>query len=212
MLLVTIDTLRADRLGAYGYKAARTPVLDALAARGVRFADATAHVPLTHPSHAAIMTGRYPGAFGIKLNAMTPLPADAVTMAERFRAAGYATGAVVGSVILDEAYGMSQGFESYDDRIATPSGDYALSTLQRRAGEVTDRALAWLKGRQEPWFLWVHYYDPHLPYDAPQTTPAMANAYDREVAYVDQQLGRLLQGLDTARTLVAVTSDHGEGL
>src|SRR5688500_19043424 len=99
VLLVTIDTLRADRVGSYGHPGPRTPVLDALAARGVRFADATAHAPLTHPSHAAIMTGRYPGAFGIRLNGMTPLPADAQTIAERFRAAGWSTGAIVASVI-----------------------------------------------------------------------------------------------------------------
>ena len=213
VLLVTIDTLRADRLGAYGHTLARTPVLDALAARGVRFADATAHAPLTHPSHAAIMTGRYPGAFGIRLNGMTPLPPDAHTLAERFRDAGFSTGAIVASVILDEAYGMGQGFQSYDDRISVPSGDVALSTLQRRAGEVTDRALAWLKGRRGPWFLWVHYYDPHLPYTAPQATASSAGgSYDAEVAYVDVQLGRLLAGIDRASTLVTVTSDHGEGL
>lgn len=214
VLLVTIDTLRADRVGAYGHKAARTPALDALAARGVRFADATAHAPLTHPSHAAIMTGRYPGAFGIRLNGMTPVPAGAVTIAERFKAAGYATGAVVASVILDEAYGMGQGFDAYDDRIAVASGDVALSTLQRRASEVTDRALAWLKPRRgAKWFLWVHYYDPHLPYDPPQGDRAIGNRpYDAEVAYVDTQLARLLRGIDPARTLVTVTSDHGEAL
>lgn len=229
VLLVTIDTLRADRVGAYGHTQAMTPALDALAARGVRFADATAHAPLTHPSHAAIMTGRYPGAFGIRLNGMTPLPAEATTLAERFRAAGYATGAVVASVILDEAYGMGQGFESYDDRIAAPAGgDVALSSLQRRAGEVTDRALAWLAsrsapggrslgegGKREGWFLWVHYYDPHLPYDAPKLGTGrnfQNRPYDAEVAYVDQQLARLLRGVDTARTVVAVTSDHGEAL
>ncbi|HUF22571.1 MAG TPA: sulfatase-like hydrolase/transferase [Vicinamibacterales bacterium] len=219
---MTIDTLRADRVGVYGHKQAMTPALDALAGRGVRFADATAHAPLTHPSHAAIMTGRYPGAFGIRLNGMTPLPAEATTVAERFRAAGYATGAVVASVILDEAYGMGQGFESYDDRITAPAGgDVALSSLQRRADEVTDRALAWLASRsakREGWFLWVHYYDPHLPYDAKSGTDPNFNnlvknrPYDAEVAYVDQQLARLLRGLDTARTLVAVTSDHGEAL
>ncbi|MEX2270614.1 MAG: sulfatase-like hydrolase/transferase [Vicinamibacterales bacterium] len=224
VLLITIDTLRADRVGAYGHKFASTPVLDALAARGVRFADATAHAPLTHPSHAAIMTGRYPGAFGIRLNGMTPMPPEAMTLAERFREAGYATGAVVASVILDEAYGLSQGFESYDDRISAPSGDVALSTLQRRADAVTDRALAWLKehgpgrrslGEGGKWFLWVHYYDPHLPYDPPKMGTGLNiqdRPYDAEVAFVDQQLGRLLRGIDPARTLVSVTSDHGEAL
>ncbi|MBA3948657.1 MAG: sulfatase-like hydrolase/transferase, partial [Acidobacteria bacterium] len=157
VLLVTIDTLRADRIGAYGHKEARTPVLDALAVRGVRFADATAHAPLTHPSHAGIMTGRYPGAFGIKLNGMTPLPAEAVTLAERFQASGRATGAVVATVILDEAYGLGQGFDSYDDRMAAAGGDVALSTLQRGAGDVTDRALAWIRQQNGSWFLWVHY-------------------------------------------------------
>lgn len=214
VLLVTIDTLRADRLGAYGHATARTPVLDALAARGVRFADATAHAPLTHPSHAAVMTGRYPGAFGIRLNGMTPLPPEAVTLAERFNASGRATGAVVATVILDEAYGMGQGFDSYDDRMAAPGGDVALSTLQRGAGDVTDRALAWIKQQTGSWFLWVHYYDPHLPYSAPASVAkAFPNRpYDAEVAYVDQQFGRLLKGVDAGRTIVAVTSDHGEGL
>ena len=217
VLLVTIDTLRADRLGAYGHAGARTPVIDALAARGVRFADATAHAPLTHPSHAAIMAGRYPGAFDIRLNGMTPLPADATTLAERFQAAGYATGAVVASVILDESYGLGQGFASYDDRITARAGDIALSTLQRRAAEVTDRALSWLTRRSAQrdgrWFLWVHYYDPHLPYDAPGAGEASgARAYDAEVAYVDRELGRLLKAVDTASTLIVVTSDHGEGL
>ena len=220
VLLVTIDTLRADRIGAYGHRAARTPVLDALASRGVRFADATAHAPLTHPSHAAIMTGRYPGAFGIRLNGMTPLPDEATTLAERFRAAGYDTGAVIASVVLDEAYGLGQGFASYDDRISpTPGGSLvALSELQRRAGDVTDRALAWLAASarasagQGRWFLWVHYYDPHTPYDSAQVDPPIGDPYDREVAYVDRQLGRLLNGIDAASTIVAVTSDHGEGL
>ena len=165
-------------------------------------------------SHAAIMTGRYPGAFGIRVNGMTPLPAAALTLAERFKSAGYATGAVVGSVILDEAYGMAQGFDHYDDRITAPGGEVALSALQRRAGDVTDRALAWLKGKRGgKWFLWVHYYDAHLPYDPPRVDPTFGNRpYDAEVAYVDQQLARLLAGIDTARTLVTVTSDHGEAL
>src|SRR5688500_15973977 len=114
LLLITIDTLRADRLGSYGYATARTPVLDALARDGARFADATSHAPLTHPSHAAILTGRYPGAFNIRLNGMDPLPPGAVTLAERLKAAGYQTGAIVASVVLDKSHGLAQGFDAYE--------------------------------------------------------------------------------------------------
>ena len=168
VLLVTIDTLRADRLGAYGYARAQTPTLDALAASGVRFADATAHAPLTYPSHVSILTGRYPGALGVRLNGMDPLPDSASTVAERLKSAGYRTGAVIGSVVLDQSYGLGQGFDDYDDAIAAePRATMAMADLQRTAGEVTAAAGAWIGRQRGPWFLWVHYYDPHLPYDAP---------------------------------------------
>jgi arylsulfatase A-like enzyme/Tfp pilus assembly protein PilF len=215
ILLVTIDTLRADRLGAYGYAHARTPTLDALAAAGVRFADATAHAPLTYPSHASILTGRYPGAFGVRLNGMDPLPSSAVTIAERLKGAGYRTGATVASVVLDESYGLAQGFDEYDDSISGPVREtMAMAELQRRAAEVTPLAQKWIQRQQGPWFLWVHYYDPHLPYEAPAPFDAAAagRPYDAEIAYVDAELAKLLKPLDRSRTVIIVTSDHGEGL
>jgi choline-sulfatase len=215
VLLVTIDTLRADRVGSYGYTAARTPVLDRLAAQGVRFTDATAHAPLTYPAHVSILTGRYAGAFGIKLNGMDPLPAAATTVAERLKAAGYSTGAVVASVILDRSYGLSQGFDEYDDRIRMQARDtIALADLQRPANEVTAAAKAWISGRSGPWFLWVHYYDPHLPYEPPQKYVELTGnrPYDAEVAFVDAELGALLTSIDRGATAIVATADHGEAL
>lgn len=215
ILLITIDTLRADRLGAYGHKRARTPVLDRLASEGARFADATAHAPLTYPSHVAILTGRYPASFGVKLNGMTPLPQEATTIAERLRTRGYRTGAVIGSVIIDRSSGLDQGFEHYDDRIPGGTGPMvALADLQRTAEAVTRAAVEWIAPRQSPWFLWAHYYDPHLPYSPPAyaTRAAPSDPYDAEIAYVDEQIGVLLGRIDRSRTLVIVTSDHGEAL
>src|SRR5690606_1040552 len=190
-------------------------VLDELARSGIRFADATAHAPLTHPSHAAILTGRYPGAFGIRLNGMDPLPETATTLAERLQAAGYRTGAIVASAVLDEASGLAQGFDEYDDAIIAPvGGTLATADLQRDAATITRAALGWTGEQRGRWFLWAHYYDPHLPYDAPaaHAKAAPERPYDAEIAYVDAQIGRLLDGIDRANTLVVVTSDHGEAL
>jgi arylsulfatase A-like enzyme/Tfp pilus assembly protein PilF len=215
VLLVTIDTLRADRVGAYGYSGAHTPVLDTLASDSVRFSDATAHAPLTYPSHVSILTGRYAASFGARLNGMDPLPASAVTITERLKAAGYRTGAVVASVILGQSCGLAQGFDDYDDRIAMRTRDtIALADLQRPADQVTSAATAWISAQRGPWFLWVHYYDPHLPYDAPAKYAALTpgRPYDAEVAFVDAELGRLLSVVDRQRTAVIVTSDHGEAL
>jgi arylsulfatase A-like enzyme/Tfp pilus assembly protein PilF len=220
VLLVTIDTLRADRLGSYGYSLARTPVLDRLAAEGVRFADATTHAPLTYPSHVGILTGRYPADFGVRLNGMDPLPETATTIADFLKKGGYRTGAVAGSVILDRSSGLDQGFDAYDDRIAIrPAETMALADLQRSAAQVTAAAVSWLKSspsgtNSSPWFLWAHYYDPHLPYDAPAkySTAAPGRPYDAEIAFVDAELGTLLSAVDRRRTLVVVTADHGEAL
>jgi len=213
LLLVTIDTLRADHVGAYGAALARTPTVDRLAAEGTRFETAIASAPLTLPSHASILTGLYPPHHGVRYNGVSRLRPSFETLTERLRDAGYATGAVVGSYVLAGKYGLDQGFEHYDDDTRS-RGDPA----ERPASEVTDGALAWLEGAERPFFLWVHYYDPHKEYAPPPpfATHFAGRPYDGEIAYVDSQLGRLLEAL-TARgeldeTLIAVTSDHGESL
>ena len=215
ILLITIDTLRADRVGAYGYKGAHTPALDRLAAEGVRFADATAHAVLTFPSHTAILTGRYPAAFGIRLNGMGAVPPEATTLAERLKTAGYRTGAVVASAVLSETYGLDQGFDDYDDRIAIQAADtVALADLNRPADQVTAAARKWIAAQKGSWFLWAHYYDPHLPYEAPAKYAALApgRPYDGEVAFADAEIAALLGSIDRQRTIVVVTADHGESL
>ena len=215
ILLISVDTLRADRVGAYGYKGAHTPTLDRLAAEGVRFADATAHAPLTLPSHAAMLTGRYPGAYGIRLNGMGALPAGATTLAERLKSSGFQTAAVVASAVLSRGFGLDQGFDDYDDRIAVGASDIvSVAEVQRSADRVTAAARAWLAGRTGPWFLWVHYYDPHLPYAAPAKFQALTpgRPYDAEIAFTDAQIGELLKSVDRGRTGVIVTADHGEAL
>ena len=213
LLLVTIDTLRADHVGAYGAVEARTPVLDRLAAEGTRFSTAIASAPLTLPSHASILTGLYPPHHGVRYNGISRLRPSFETLTERLRDAGYATGAVVGSTVLAGKYGLDQGFEHYDDDTQS-RGDPA----ERPASEVTDAALAWLEHAERPFFLWVHYYDPHELYapPAPFAERFADRPYDGEVAYVDAELGRLLDSLvaqgKLEETLIAVTSDHGESL
>jgi len=213
VLLVTIDTLRADHVGAYGAQGVETPTLDALAAEGVLFEQAMASVPLTLPSHASLLTGQYPPTHGVRHNAIFVLPEEAETLAERFQAAGYETGAVIGAAVLDPEFGLRQGFDHYDANIpehrATSAGFF-----ERPAADVTDAALAWLQTVDRPWFLWVHYYDVHGGYHPPEAYAKRfpGRPYDGEAAYVDTELGRLLAGVETDHPLVAVTSDHGEGL
>jgi arylsulfatase A-like enzyme len=217
VLLVTIDTLRADHVGVYGAVQAETPRLDALAAAGTRFENAIASTPLTLPSHASLLTGLDPPRHGVRHNGVYRLDGEIETLAERFRAAGYATGAVTGAVVLARRYGLDQGFQSYDDGTSSRRSG-AGGFLERRAAEVTERALAWLAQATRPFFLWVHYYDPHHDYRPPQPFAERfsASPYDGEIAYVDTQLGRLLDGLEPGgshrETLILVTSDHGESL
>jgi arylsulfatase A-like enzyme/tetratricopeptide (TPR) repeat protein len=225
VLLVTIDTLRADRLGCYGDPAARTPALDNLAARGARFTQASTVAPITLPSHASILTGRYPAAHGVRNNGTFSLPDAEETLAEVFRREGWRTGGFVGAYVLSRAFGLDQGFETFDDRfdgpgaVEPPAGAVARGARpsERRATAVTDAALAWLRGlgRSEPAFTWVHYFDPHADYAAPE--PFLSDFPDRyrgEIAYTDAQIARLLRGLDEAgrleRTLIVVVADHGE--
>ena len=219
VLLVTLDTFRADRIGAYGYKLAATPNLDRLAREGVRFADATTQAPLTAPAHAALLTGQYPTRLGVKDNASTPLPDSAHTLAETLKESGYRTGAFVGAFVLDRPYGFAQGFDHFD---ATFEGfrPELKQQAQRSAADVVGPAIAWINSAPAgvPFFAWVHFYDAHLPYSAPGPLGAKfaARPYDGEVAYVDAAVGRLLGALSTSealdRTIVVAVADHGEAL
>lgn len=208
VLLITLDTTRADRIGAYGYAQARTPNLDALARDGARFDDAAAHSPITGPSHAAMLTGRYPARHGVRDNATTPLPAGAATLAEALAAKGFITGGFVGAFILDRAYGFDQGFQTFAGGFTrVDSGGEA--NAERRGDAVAGDALKWIAGLPggQPFFGWVHLYDPHAPYEG---------GYDAEVSFVDAQIGRLVDGLRAKgvldQTLIMAIADHGESL
>jgi len=217
VLLVTIDTLRADRLTPRGM-----PVVDALAAGGLRFTAARTAVPLTLPSHATIHTGLLPPQHGVRENGAGTLAASHPTIASLLGRAGYRTAAFIGAFVLDRRFGLAQGFTTYDDQI--PRDPHATERLEaeRPASAVVDRALAWLNQQpatsgQLPFFLWIHLYDPHAPYTPPAEYAARAaSPYDGEVMFADAQVGRVLDALRTngslARTLVVVAGDHGEGL
>ena len=221
VLLITIDTTRADHLSCYALGHAKTPNLDALAARGVRFAYATAQVPLTLPSHACIMTGAYPTVHGLRDMGGFVLDKSHPTVASLTQAAGFQTAAFVGSRAVSHHFGLAHGFDTYDDDMGAQTEEGKLPGVfaERRAGVVTDRALAWLKQNgQRKFFLWAHYYDPHAPYDPPEPYKHeyAKSLYDGEIAYMDEQIGRLLAGLEslglTSRTLVIAVGDHGESL
>jgi arylsulfatase A-like enzyme/Tfp pilus assembly protein PilF len=209
VLLITLDTTRADRLGCYGYARAATPALDALARRGTLFENALAQVPMTLPSHSTLLTGRYPRELSIRLNAEAALGQDHPTLGTVFKGRGYRTAAFVAAFVLDSRYGLDRGFEVYDD-------DVGEGVLMRRANEVTDRALAWLRRvKGEPFFAWIHYFDPHQPYEPPEAFRGVgADLYDGEIAFVDSEVKRLTEWLETQRladkTLVVVAGDHGE--
>jgi choline-sulfatase len=224
ILLVSVDTLRADRIGSYGYKAAATPVLDALAARGLRFEHAATVAPLTLPAHTSLLTGTFPAFHGVRDNGSFYVGDEITTLAEVLRTRGYRTGGFVGAYVLDHRWGIGQGFDRYFDdfdlsKYAMSAG---LDAAQRPGSEVVDRALAWLgENRDDPFFAWVHLYDPHSPYVPPEPYrsrfPAtMQGAYDGEVASTDAQIGRLMEYLRTSGhldgTVVVVVADHGESL
>lgn len=217
VLLVTIDTLRPDRLSCYTDAFVRTPAIDAVAAAGAVFERAYAHNPTTLPSHANILTGMTPPHHGVSENSKARLPDASVTMAEHLRARGYATGAFVGAFPLDSRFGLDQGFEAYDDAMpAKPArpGIFA----ERRASEVVDAAAGWISRQSGAWFCWVHLWDPHAPYAPPEpfATAYRDDPYSGEAAYVDAEVGRLLARLREAgcadETLVVLTADHGESL
>jgi arylsulfatase A-like enzyme/Flp pilus assembly protein TadD len=215
VLIITIDTLRGDALGSYGGRAA-TPRLDGLASHGARFTFAHAHAVLTLPSHASILTGRYPYDHGIRDNSGFRVRDGETTLAVRLKALGFSTGAFVSAYPLDQRYGLNAGFDVYDDRISEVGKTTEIAVPERRADAAVASALEWIGKQTGRWFGWVHVFDPHAPYKAPPDWQAKypSDAYAAEVAWTDFALGPLLDRLrkETRPTLVVVTSDHGEGL
>ena len=219
VVLVTIDTLRADRLGCYGDERARTPTLDALAAAGVRFEHAVAPTPITLPSHASLFTGLDPHQHGVRVNGRFELAPEIPTVAEGMKAAGLATAAFVSAFVLDARFGLTRGFDVYDDAIGHErASEGAFSPAERRGDATVDAALAWLRSAPDAFFLWIHLYDPHADYRPPPEYLALAggDAYAGEIAFADAQLRRVIQEVQRRfgpdGTLLAVTSDHGEAL
>jgi arylsulfatase A-like enzyme/Tfp pilus assembly protein PilF len=217
LLVVTFDTTRPERLGCYGNDQIKTPSVDRLAREGVLFANAVAPSPTTLPSHASVLTGLYPYHHGARANGLYRLGASNVTLAEVLAGEGYTTGAIVSAFVLDSQFGIAQGFRDFDDEV----GEEDLGTFEipeRSADATTKRAESWLRTHaDDKFFLWVHYYDPHFPYEAPAPfRDQYAVPYDAEIAFADFELGRLLAVLDglelTDRTLVVFAGDHGEGL
>jgi arylsulfatase A-like enzyme/Tfp pilus assembly protein PilF len=217
VLLITLDTTRADRLGAMGDSEARTPTLDALAARGVLFERAYASTSRTLPSHSTILTGLEIHQHRVRDNGQFLARDAGETLAERLGARGYATAAFVAAAVLDSVFGLDRGFDVYDDDIPWDQRPLSRMVPQRRGEVVVDSARAWLEKRpRDPFFLWVHLYDAHSPRDPPAPFAAMEDRYAAEIAYADAQVARLLDAVEQATagqdTLIVVIGDHGESL
>jgi len=217
VLLITIDTLRPDRLSCYQSPDLKTPNIDSLAEKGVLFTRAFAHTPLTLPSHTNILLGLTPLFHGVHDNYRFIVREEFLTLAEHLKKCGYSTGAFVGAYLLDSRFGLGQGFDVYDDNYER-SHSRKITALERKAEEVVEKALSWLKIQSSPWFLWIHCFDPHDPYDPPQPFKSQyeKNLYDGEVAYVDFALAKLLNYMKDNdlfnKTLIIFTGDHGESL
>ena len=217
ILLITLDTTRADHLGSYGYKPAKTPNLDRLARGGVRFTRVYCPAPLTLPSHASIMTGLYPVAHGVRNNGHD-LPSGIKTLAEILKGRGYSTAAFVSSFSVDSRFGLDRGFDVYDDTFRSEA-PFKTQNAERRAEETFAVFSRWLENNgKNRFFGWVHYFDPHLPYDppSPYKEEFKGNPYDGEIAYMDRYVGAVLERLKELgileRTIIVVAGDHGEGL
>lgn len=220
VILITLDTVRADHVGCYGYKNIKTPAIDSLAADGIRFERAYATNPTTLPSHSTILTGTYPMLHGMhdfsgnKLSPMQP------TLATIFKQQGYATGAVIGAAVLDSRFGLNNGFDLYyDDFDFSRLAESNLDAMERPGNLVVDKALSWLQqNSRAPFLLWIHLYDPHYPYTPPEpfATEYASSLYDGEIAFADSQVARVIRFLKNeglyAKTVIAVSGDHGEGL
>ncbi|HJP18379.1 MAG TPA: sulfatase-like hydrolase/transferase [Nitrospinota bacterium] len=237
VVIITVDTLRVDRLGIYGYKFIQTPNIDGLGKHGVVFEQARVPVPITLPSHTSIFTGLYPPSHGVLDNGKYKAAESLTTLPEIFKKEGYNTGAVVGSFVLDRRFGLNQGFDYYDDSgfKMEKDGRELFFFQERSATEVTEHALKWLKSlyvanpgsvtrdpivneKEKRFFLWVHYFDPHALYNPPDpyASKYKDSLYDGEIAYTDEQIGRLIDGIRKLRgkndLIIVLTSDHGESL
>jgi arylsulfatase A-like enzyme/Tfp pilus assembly protein PilF len=217
VLLITIDTIRPDRLSCYSPKYLKTPHIDALASRGVLFERAFAHNPTTLPSHTNILLGTTALYHGVHDNSKFKVSDDFLTLAEHLKAKGYATGAFIGAFPLDSRFGLSQGFDVYDENYS--AGDaLAFTPPERKAGAVIEAAIDWLAMQRSKWFSWIHLWDPHAMYSPPEPflTDFKEDLYSGEVAYVDSELGKLFEYLERRNllenTLIVLTGDHGESL
>jgi arylsulfatase A-like enzyme/Flp pilus assembly protein TadD len=213
VLLVTLDTLRADRLGAYGHTGGLTPHLDALARRGLVFEEGLASVPLTLPSHATLLSGLEPPRHGVHDNGVDVFPPEPETLATLLKARGYATAAFVGAYVLDRRFGLARGFDLYDDRIERGRDDGpSLLESERPCEAVVEAARGWIARQRGAFLAWVHLYDAHAPYAAPEAyRDRFPHPYDAEVAHLDSCIGSLLDATGPG-TLTAVVGDHGEAL
>ena len=223
VIFITIDTLRADHLGCYGYTSIQTPNIDALARSAARFTQAYTPTPITLPAHSAIFTGSFPMATGMHDFSGNKLPANTATLARVLHDHGYATAAFIGSAVLDSRFGLNQGFETYFDHFDFSRLDETnLDLMERRGDVVMDEALKWLRANSQVWgrpfLLWVHLYDPHFPYTPPEPFASRYrnHPYDGEIAFADEQMGRLVAFLKEKglyeRSLLVLSGDHGEGL
>ena len=219
ILLISIDTLRADHLRAYGYTGVDTPALDRLTRDSILFENAYSHVPLTLPSHATLMTGRLPPENGVRDNTGYHLDPGLPTLAETLKPSGYATGAAVSSVVLARTSGIDRGFDSYDDAIEVAEPGVSLGSIQRSGFQTEALAEKWISEHSaQPFFFFLHLYEPHAPYEPPEpfATRYRASPYDGEIAAADAIVDRFLSFLKARglydRSLVVLLSDHGEGL
>jgi arylsulfatase A-like enzyme/Flp pilus assembly protein TadD len=220
VVVVTIDTLRPDHLACYGYDRIKTPNIDQLARTGIRFANAMTPVPITLPAHTALMTGQYPMATGMHDFSGNVLASGTMTLARVLQGHGYSTAAFIGSAALDSRFGLNQGFDTYYDHFNLGhSREIHLDEIERRGNQVVDQALKWLESHpQKPFFIWVHLYDPHAPYDPPEPYARLYrnHPYDGEIAFADAQVGRLFDYLKRQHlyenSIVILASDHGESL
>jgi arylsulfatase A-like enzyme/Tfp pilus assembly protein PilF len=221
LVVITLDTTRADHLGAYGYDKIKTPNLDDLASRGTLFRRAISQVPLTLPSHTSLFTGTFPVHHGVRDNGGYFVPPAAVTLAEVLKQNGYRTAAFVSAFVLDSKWGLDQGFETYfDDFDITKADETGMGEVQRPGGQTNEAALRWMQrtDAKAPFFVWIHYYDPHDPYEPPEPfrTEYSGRLYDGEIAYTDTLVGQVIDALKARgllkKTIIIVAGDHGEGL